>query len=343
MIITEIDLIMDNTEQIYRRIKAESVDIQLLPFVNSLEGVVSLPVVKDDTLVSVQIEALKTLLNKDDKTDAKINEVKKLITSLQERINTLVGTNASEAIESFNEVIKFLGSVKDSDTLSALLAKINERLSTLETTKVTTLENSVSSLRDDLTSETSNRTQSISGLDGKLTTLQGKLTEETNARETAVSGVSSTIETLRNSISTEASTRENAVNTINTAITELKNKKVIAEEVTTTENGDTKELTLQAGKVYMLSENVDKLRIKAIAPPENTKEVAEVMLYFHTGQNGDSGVVARSGDAPMISFEGVILPKDVAIEKNMFCEVSFKYNPIARKYTALVASWAIEE
>ena len=182
--------------------------------------------------------------------------------------------------------------------------------------KITTLENSVSSLRDGLTSETTNRTQSISGLDGKLTTLQGKLTEET-------------------------STRENAVNTINTAITELKNKKVIAEDVTTTENGDTKELTLQAGKVYMLSENVDKLRIKAIAPPENTKEVAEVKLYFHTGQNGDSGVVARSGDAPMISFEGVALPKDMTIEKNMFYEISFKYNPIARKYTALVASWAI--
>ena len=154
---------MDNTEQIYRRIKAESVDIQLLPFVNSLEGVVSLPVVKDDTLVSVQIEALKTLLNKDDKTDAKINEVKKLITSLQERINTLVGANASEAIDSFNQVITFLGGVKNNDTLNALLAKINERLSTLETTKVTTLENNVSSLRDDLTSETSNRTQSISG------------------------------------------------------------------------------------------------------------------------------------------------------------------------------------
>lgn len=332
---------MDNTEQIYRRIKEESVDIQLLPFVNSLEGVVSLPVVQNDSLVSVQIEALKVLLNKDDKTDAKINEVKKLITSLQERINTLVGANASEAIESFNEVIKFLGSVRDSDTLNALLAKINERLNTLETTKVTMLENSVSSLRDDLTSETSNRTQSISGLDGKLTTLQGKLTEETNARETAVSGVNSTIEILRNSISTEASTRGNAVNTINTAITELKNKKVIAEDVTTTENGDTKELTLQAGKVYMLSENVDKLRIKAIGPPENTKEVAEVMLYFHTGQNGDSGIVARSGDAPMISFEGVALPKDMTIEKNMFYEVSFKYNPIARKYTALVASWAI--
>ena len=122
---------------------------------------------------------------------------------------------------------------------------------------------------------------------------------------------------------------------------ELKNKKVIAEEVTTTENGGTRELALQAGKVYMLSENVAKLRIKAITPPESAKEMAEVMLYFHTGLNGDNGVVARSGDAPTISFEGVALPKDMKIENNMFYEISFKYNPIARKYTALVASWNI--
>lgn len=128
---------------------------------------------------------------------------------------------------------------------------------------------------------------------------------------------------------------------LNKAITEFKDKKIIAEDATTTVNGDTKELTLQAGKVYTLLENVDKLRIKAPAPPENAKEVAEVMLYFHTGQNSGSGVVARSGGAPMISFEGVALPKDMTIEKNMFYEVSFKYNPIARKYTALVASWAI--
>lgn len=247
---------------------------------------------------------------------SKNEETRGLVATLQERINTLVGSNASEAIDSFNEVIKFLGGVKDNDTLNALLTKINERLSALETTKVATLEKSLSSLREELASETSNRTQ-------------------------ALSGVSRTIETLINSINTEARTRENTDTTLNTAITELKNKKVIAEDVTTTENGDTKELTLQAGKVYVLSENVDKLQIKAIAPPENTREVAEAMLYFHTGQNGDSGVVARNGDAPSISFEGVALPKDMKIENNMFYEVSFKYNPIARKYTALVASWAI--
>lgn len=311
---------------IIEELTAQAQNIDALPEVDTLEGLKALPAFKGTDMVLTPLALLRGERGEQGEKGEKgepgekgergepgdshfteeLNEAKKsletlitsnneetkrLVTALQERINTLVGSNASEAIDSFNEVIKFLGGVKDNDTLNALLAKINERLNTLETTKVTTLENSVSSLQE-------------------------KLTEET-------------------------STRETAVNTINKTITELKNKKIVAEEVTTTENGDTKELTLQAGNVYTLFENVDKLKIKAIAPPENTKEVAEVMLYFHTGQNSGSGVVTRSGDAPMISFEGVILPKDVAIENNMFYEVSFKYNPIARKYTALVVSWAI--
>lgn len=319
---------------------------------------------------------------------SKNEETKRLVTALQERINTLVGSNASEAIDSFNEVIKFLGGVKDNDTLNALLAKINERLNTLETTKVTTLENSVNSLRGELASETSNRVQGVSGLDSKLTALQGKVTEETSTRETAVreitnrldtevsnrtqalSGVNGTIETLRNSITTEASARENAVNVLNSTIErvsasitkemqnrenadngirnsldELKgfvDKKRISERAETITNGDVRELTLQAGKVYVLYEYVENLRIKAIAPPENANEVAEATLYFHTGTYDSSGIVTRSGsNVPMIRFEGVILPENITIEKNVFYEVSFKYNPIARKYTALVASWAI--
>ena len=336
---------MDNTEQIYRRIKEESVDIQLLPFVNSLEGVVSLPVVQNDSLVSVQIEALKVLLNKDDKTDAKINEVKKLITSLQERMNTLVGANASEAIESFNEVIKFLGSVRDSDTLNALLAKINERLSTLETTKVATLENSVSSLRDGLTSETTNRTQAFSGVYSSIETLRNSISTEASTRENADNILNSTMERVSASLTKETQNRENADNGIRKSLEELKgfvDKKRISERAETITNGDVRELILQAGKVYVLYEYIEKLRIKAIAPPENANEVGEVMLYFHTGTYDSSGIVTRSGsNVPMISFEGVILPENMTIEKNMFYEVSFKYNPIARKYTALVASWAI--
>lgn len=336
---------------IIEELTAQAQNIDALPEVETLEGLKALPAFKGTDMVLTPLALLRGERGEqgekgekgdpgekgergepgdshftEELNEAKKNlenlitsnneETKRLVTALQERINTLVGSNASEAIDSFNEVIKFLGGVKDNDTLNALLAKINERLNTLETTKVTTLENSLSSLREELASETSNRTQSISGLDDKLTTLQGKVTEETNARE-------------RDDKALEG------------ALIELIDKKVIAEEVTTTENGDTRELTLQAGKVYMLSDNVGKLRIKAIAPPENANEVAEVRLYFHTGTYESSGLVARSGDAPMISFEGVILPKDMKIEKDMFYEVSFKYHPIARKYTALVVSWAI--
>lgn len=50
------------------------------------------------------------------------------ITKLQTQINTLVGNNASEAIDNFNEVIKFLAGVKDTDTLTALLLKLQESI-----------------------------------------------------------------------------------------------------------------------------------------------------------------------------------------------------------------------
>ena len=268
-------------------------------------------VLQADVKQSEKINTLETTLTE---LKQQLNGVNsELITSLQERINTLIGANASEAIESFNEVIKFLGGVKDNDTLNALLAKINERLSTLETTKIETLRNSIST--------------------------------EASTRENAVNILNSTIERVSASLTKETQNRENADNGIRNSLEELKgfvDKKRISERAETITNGDVRELTLQAGKVYVLYEYVEKLRIKAIAPPENANEVAEVMLYFHTGTYDSSGIVTRSGsNVPMISFEGIILPENMTIEKNMFYEISFKYNPIVRKYTALVASWAI--
>lgn len=55
-----------------------------------------------------------------------------LITALQGQIDVLIGKNTSQAIESFNEVIKFLGGVKDDSTLTALLDAINTRVERLE-------------------------------------------------------------------------------------------------------------------------------------------------------------------------------------------------------------------
>ena len=394
--------------------------------------------------ISGHTEKIKTIEKQSSEQGVIVNQVsadstraKELATSLQTQLNTIVGGNASEAIDNFNEVIKFLAGVKDNDTLTALLAKVNERLTTLEndnssTEAIQRFKQLIEHLQTQLNTivggnaneaiEKFNKVKNLlealkdsRDLNERLETLErakpstdvlevlefdgftsGAVTpilesapdsakilfDAINKRfvakdndaehystgwifrkdeEHAFSGgevyqtegsnprpftkkiyVNRANNTLYRWNGEELiKVGENDVKTLNTAITELKNKKIVAEEVTTTENGDTKELTLQAGKVYALFENVNKLRIKAIAPPENAKEVAEVMLYFHTGQNSDSGVVTRSGDAPTISFESVILPKDVAIEKNMFYEVSFKYNPIARKYTVLVVSWAI--
>ena len=60
-------------------------------------------------------------------------ELKKLIDTLTDEVNTLTGTNASDAIDNFNEVIKFLDGIKDNEQLSALLSAINTRIAAIET------------------------------------------------------------------------------------------------------------------------------------------------------------------------------------------------------------------
>ena len=67
-----------------------------------------------------------------------IQSVRRLIEHLQEQLNTIVGENATTAIDNFNEIKNFLAGLKDSDTLTALLAKVNERLTTLERAKPST-------------------------------------------------------------------------------------------------------------------------------------------------------------------------------------------------------------
>lgn len=67
-----------------------------------------------------------------------VQSVKQLVERLQKQLNTIVGENATTAIENFNEIKNFLAGLKDSDTLTALLAKVNERLTTLESAKLST-------------------------------------------------------------------------------------------------------------------------------------------------------------------------------------------------------------
>ena len=56
------------------------------------------------------------------------NTVQTSISGLQDQINALVGTNANEAIESFNEIIAFLAGIEDTETLDGIIAGINEEI-----------------------------------------------------------------------------------------------------------------------------------------------------------------------------------------------------------------------
>lgn len=66
-----------------------------------------------------------------------ISELEAEIGKLETALNTLVGGNASNAIESFNEIIAFLENVSDKDTLEGILAGVAASIPT----KVSQLDN----------------------------------------------------------------------------------------------------------------------------------------------------------------------------------------------------------
>lgn len=72
------------------------------------------------------------------------SELEAEISKLETALNTLVGGNTSDAIESFNEIIAFLTNVSDKETLGGIIAGINARIAEVEAkipTKVSELEN----------------------------------------------------------------------------------------------------------------------------------------------------------------------------------------------------------
>ena len=90
----------------------------------------------EQTLKTLQESAAS---NNQNATNAEaIQSVKQLVERLQEQLNSVVGESATTAIENFNEVKNFLAGLKDSDTLTALLVKVNERLNELERAKPST-------------------------------------------------------------------------------------------------------------------------------------------------------------------------------------------------------------
>jgi hypothetical protein len=76
---------------------------------------------------------LNSLTNYDD-TD--INDA---IETLQTQINTLVSGNASNAIESFNEIIAFLNGIEDSQSLDSIVASIEQQIAAKQD-KITDLD-----------------------------------------------------------------------------------------------------------------------------------------------------------------------------------------------------------
>lgn len=77
--------------------------------------------------------------------------VRNALTALQSQINALVSGNASSAIESFNEIIAFLSNVEDSQTLSGLIAGINQSIANIQAaipSKLSQLQNDDHTVKD---------------------------------------------------------------------------------------------------------------------------------------------------------------------------------------------------
>ncbi|WP_289293194.1 hypothetical protein, partial [Bacteroides sp. 41_26] len=78
-----------------------------------------------EELIQVLTDTVKNETTARKDADAVLQSAINVITS---RIDRLVGENASQAIDNFNEILNFLNGLKDSDSLAALLADINARI-----------------------------------------------------------------------------------------------------------------------------------------------------------------------------------------------------------------------
>lgn len=78
-------------------------------------------------------------------------EIQAALSTLQKQVDTLVSGNASNAIESFNEIIAFLSSVEDSQTLQGILAGLNQNIANVQKaipTKLSQLQNDDHTVKD---------------------------------------------------------------------------------------------------------------------------------------------------------------------------------------------------
>ena len=78
-------------------------------------------------------------------------EIRNALTALQQQVNTLVSGDASSAIESFNEIIAFLASVEDTQTLQGIIAGLNQSIANVQNsipTKLSQLQNDDHTVKD---------------------------------------------------------------------------------------------------------------------------------------------------------------------------------------------------
>lgn len=74
--------------------------------------------------------------------------IKTQIQGLQNSLNTLVGGNTSSAIESFNEIMAFLASIEDTQTLGGIINDINQAIAAVEA-KIPIVPTKISELTND--------------------------------------------------------------------------------------------------------------------------------------------------------------------------------------------------
>lgn len=116
---------------------AESVTNQMVAavfdFLNeSLKKVSNSTEVQEEAAARIAADLdLKEAINKETADRTKANSILEQATAaITSRIDKLVGNNASQAIDNFNEIIAFLNGIKDTESLTGLLAAMNERIGT---------------------------------------------------------------------------------------------------------------------------------------------------------------------------------------------------------------------
>ena len=142
-----------------------------------------------ESVTNAMVASVLDYLNISQKTNAENLETEKLnrvaaVSTIDQRLDRLLGDNASSAIDNFNEVIAFLEGIKDSETLTATLNKLRESIaSTLLLAE---------DVNNTLETHTGNSEQKFSDMSTDIKNKQAKLKSSTEITVNADSSLSLT-------------------------------------------------------------------------------------------------------------------------------------------------------